>query len=840
MVKHRTCSDDGGLKRVVGYYEGWSTRRPCNTFWPERIPRGVYSHINFAFATIDPQTFEVRPADGRDVELYTRLTALKKTDPGLSVYIALGGWTFNDPGPTATTFSDLARSDDNQRKFFKSLVTFMAMYDFDGVDLDWEYPEAPDRSGRGEDFENFPKFMANLRSELKRTGGRDGVSITLPASYWYLQHFDIVELQKSVDFFNIMSYDLHGTWDQGNRWTGEYLNPHTNLTEIDAALDLLWRNDIDPGMVVLGLAFYARAYTVVDRNCMEPGCLFASGTRKGKCSHEVGILLNSEIDEIVADKDLKPKLYEKEAVKVVHWDDQWLSYDDGETLVLKAKYARSMCLSGVMVWAISHDTAEAKYSLALAAATDRRVDKLPMLDGPENIVKIPHPQCMWTNCGEPCPANYQLARRVDHHSRKDEWMLDGSGCNGVGVHRLCCPASSEQPMCGWYDLEDRGGECSPGCMKTQPQWFEVGSNNEYCDTGYQSACCSAYDYHPQTLPSMQLYANCDWAEAPHCDLGKCGIEKLAYMTLVKSSTGSGGAVCLLNEHDERTERRYCCDEQNDKRRWSNCAWHDNLGAAGQGARCWSGCPKDQVRVAMDAFGGHCNGAGSRSYCCDAVNYDVETKYSDEIQGYRDAMTTWVKQPTCPNSRRSAKRDGNPVWDLRHVETEPAIALRRDDSQLGGNLPVDKVLTLLIAILRTAWQSSMSEIDKARRKAWDDSIKQVSATLVTYALMSFLTDSTRYPSFQQEGAEATAEMILCEPHVYEALIKRSSKGGVICDAELCSIDNLCNDDFDEDSPYSSNQRGIGGVTQRHLLMQPDFLVSFPSLQLQSAPSLTQYV
>jgi chitinase len=59
----------------------------------------------------------------------------------------------------------------------------MATYDFDGVDLDWEYPEAPDRSGRGIDYANFPKMIANLKQALRSSGGRDGLSITIPASY---------------------------------------------------------------------------------------------------------------------------------------------------------------------------------------------------------------------------------------------------------------------------------------------------------------------------------------------------------------------------------------------------------------------------------------------------------------------------------------------------------------------------------------------------------------------------------------------------------------------------------------------------------------------------------
>jgi GH18 family chitinase len=57
----------------------------------------------------------------------------------------------------------------------------MATYGFDGVDLDWEYPQAPDRSGRDEDYKNFPELLKNMKKGLKDSG-RDEISITIPAS----------------------------------------------------------------------------------------------------------------------------------------------------------------------------------------------------------------------------------------------------------------------------------------------------------------------------------------------------------------------------------------------------------------------------------------------------------------------------------------------------------------------------------------------------------------------------------------------------------------------------------------------------------------------------------
>jgi chitinase len=105
---------------------------------PEAIAIGAYTHLNFAFAFIDPTTFKVAPMAENQIALYKRVTTLKKSNPGMEVWISVGGWSMNDPDqPTATTFSDLASSTTNQDLFFRSLISFMETYGFDGIDIDW-------------------------------------------------------------------------------------------------------------------------------------------------------------------------------------------------------------------------------------------------------------------------------------------------------------------------------------------------------------------------------------------------------------------------------------------------------------------------------------------------------------------------------------------------------------------------------------------------------------------------------------------------------------------------------------------------------------------------------
>lgn len=84
------CSRSVGPSRIVGYYEGWAVDRPCHSFEPEHIPQGVYTHLNYAYATVDPVTFEVRPGSIRDPALMRRLIRLRKAQPDLKVFVAIG------------------------------------------------------------------------------------------------------------------------------------------------------------------------------------------------------------------------------------------------------------------------------------------------------------------------------------------------------------------------------------------------------------------------------------------------------------------------------------------------------------------------------------------------------------------------------------------------------------------------------------------------------------------------------------------------------------------------------------------------------------------------------
>ncbi|CAG8390691.1 unnamed protein product [Penicillium salamii] len=704
------------LQRVVGYYETWSTRRRCKQFWPEKIPLGIYTHINMAFAVIDPETFTVRPSLTADLELYKRVSRLKKDDSDLKVFIAISGWSYNDPGPTSTTFSDLAASKSNQDKFFDSLTKFIA-------------------NGRPEDFANFSKFLKNLKARLKRTSGRDGLSITLPTSFY------------------------------------EILNAHTNLTEIQNSLDLLWRNNIPPNQVVLGLAFYGRAYTVADTTCTKPGCLFASEAEPGDCSHEVGILMNSEIDEIIVNKKPKVIFDKKAAVKMITWDEnQWVSFDDADTFQLKADFARSQCLGGLMAWAISHNQENRTYSRAPETAAQRKFKALPDQIKTDNTVKIKHDQCKWTNCGDLCPAGWVLLRQA--------------------------------PKCGWYNFNN--SDCEGKCPD---RIFELGGTNAGYSTvnsNYQAACCTS------GKKSTTLYEKCEWGASFKYDSYKYPAAKSD--VLLKSCNGNRGSAYTGDwKSNKNEERKLCCDTSDENMTFDDCKWENDYsstsytvvpekGSESESGYCFSSCPGNKVRVAMESLNTCARKTGSRAKCC-SPNYTTTKNVVDPMchsgYGYNDGD---IFDPVDKRAFTEVTLIGNAS---QHIDAPTSLIKRQQQTYFTSN----SAMIIAVDIIYAFRGTSMTAKALKQVEVWNKVVNAQFTHLVTSELIPFLKNVLR--EFYTAVAEDLAGRIIYNLGNWNRMVGGASSNDE--DAALkCDISSLDNWDpeyaIDPDT-YGTNSNGV---------------------------------
>lgn len=223
-------------------------------------------------------------------------------------------------------------------------------YGFSGVDLDWEYPGAPDRGGNKlEDTKNFAMLLREMRDNYKT---EFGISLTLAPDYWYLRWFDAKGMQSSVDFFGFMAYDLHGSWDSDTKTLGRLVRGQADIREIKNDTIPLWFDGLDPLKINFGLALYGRGYTLADSKCGDLLCSFKGPSKPGPCTGQEGVRSRQEIQQLIRERRLKPKHLADSMMKQITWDDQWIGYDDEETFAEKTKWADSQCFGGTMVWSI--------------------------------------------------------------------------------------------------------------------------------------------------------------------------------------------------------------------------------------------------------------------------------------------------------------------------------------------------------------------------------------------------------------------------------------------------------------------------------------------------------
>ncbi|KAH7303662.1 glycoside hydrolase superfamily [Stachybotrys elegans] len=603
------------LSRVIGYYEAWNSNSPCRRTQPSDLPLDALTHVNYAFTFLDPNTYQMTPMDAStDAGLFIETTNLKGLKPGLQVWASLaGGWTFSDNGTvTQPLLGEIARDATKRQTFANNMLSFLDTYAFDGLDIDWEYPGAPDRGGQSDDVENFVYLMRTLRETFNRSPRKLGLSFTIPASFWYLRWFDVPGLLRYADFTNIMSYDIHGTWDRDNA-QGNIIRPHTNLTEIQIATELLWRVGVPPNRVSLGFGFYGRSFTLSDPSCSEPGrCRFSDGGAPGSCTGTSGYLAYYEIQDIISKNPGIVIHHDQEAaIKYMTWDEnQWISFDDAETLKQKVDWANNIGFSGSLIWASDLDDNSMSAHKALTGKDIKSNGALAQQSSALFNTQIlnreygTHCQiaagCLDISSGLPvCPSGAVMVG------------YDRGDCRGNEALPICCSAAVAPKSCTW-----RGGglDCNGQCHKGEVNLFSSRkgggprseSGERKCNRGRKMFCCVDEDFSRDT-------ESCYWAGCGRsCANGETEVAHL-----------SPNAGCHDDDHGERL----CCSTNPPA--LEDCHW------VGQGDCADNTCAAHEVTVRTNAIGDGWRGCGwgrRKSLCCtpnsDNIEFICETQYCD--------------------------------------------------------------------------------------------------------------------------------------------------------------------------------------------------------------------
>lgn len=84
---------------------------------------------------------------------YAKFTGLKTYNKDLKTMLAIGGWN-----EASSRFSPMVASADRRKQLVKNSIKFLRQNNFDGLDLDWEYP-AFREGGKPRDKENYAKLV---------------------------------------------------------------------------------------------------------------------------------------------------------------------------------------------------------------------------------------------------------------------------------------------------------------------------------------------------------------------------------------------------------------------------------------------------------------------------------------------------------------------------------------------------------------------------------------------------------------------------------------------------------------------------------------------------------
>ncbi|WP_405710623.1 chitinase C-terminal domain-containing protein [Streptomyces sp. NBC_00046] len=315
-------------RRVIGYFTNWRTGKNGKpAYLVPDIPWGKVTHLNYAFAHVDGTNKLSVGADGPDnastgmtwpgvagAEMdpdlpykghFNLLNKFKKKHPNVKTMVSVGGWAetggyFDDSGGRVDSggFYSMATNADgsvNQAgidTFADSAVAFVKKYSFNGVDIDYEYPTTMKDAGNPLDWtlsnarraglvKGYAALMKTLREKLDRASAADGthylLSVAAPSSGYLLRGMETFQVQKYLDYVNIMSYDLHGAWN-------EYVGPNAALFDDGKDAELAqagvystsqyggtgylntdwayhyFRGSMPSGRINIGLPYYTRGF----------------------------------------------------------------------------------------------------------------------------------------------------------------------------------------------------------------------------------------------------------------------------------------------------------------------------------------------------------------------------------------------------------------------------------------------------------------------------------------------------------------------------------------------------------------------------------------------------
>ncbi|XP_060080741.1 chitinase-3-like protein 1 [Ylistrum balloti] len=344
-TKNCKATESSDLKRVC-YYSNWAKYRPApSTFSPEIINASLCTHIIYAYAELKDNDIHMYEDDQGTLQM---LRDMRNINPDLKILLSVGGYAQG-----TEEFIKTVSSEENIAEFAFNAMLHLNMHHFDGLDLDWEFPGDQGISHK----DHFTALVKSLMKAFEVESDAYNVErLLLSASVSAYapvvdRSYDVAEISKYLDMINLMAYDMQQNTHNVARFnsplyglpsdTGNdvYRNQHYAIQH--------WLNKGAPGSkLVVGLATFGRTFTLADQYMYRVGDPVTGPGLPGQYTQKYGFLAFYEICMY----GWNWMMNTEQSVPFA-WDgNQWVGYDDVESMTIKANYIVNSGLAGAMFW----------------------------------------------------------------------------------------------------------------------------------------------------------------------------------------------------------------------------------------------------------------------------------------------------------------------------------------------------------------------------------------------------------------------------------------------------------------------------------------------------------
>lgn len=276
--------------------------------------------------------------------LYEQFQKLKRKNPQLKTLLSLGGASAG-----VDKFRKLCSSDDDRKKFIKNTIDILRKHNFDGLDLDWEFPEGKDKQG-------FTTLVKDFRIEFQNeafVSDKPRLLLTAAVAVWkpkVVDGYEVDKISQYLDFINLMAYDYHGSWNK-NTGHNSPLYARTGqqgdelLLNVDSTVQAWMDLGAPADKLVLGLATYGRTFTLKSKKMNAMNAPATEAGKSGPYTAAAGFLAYYEVCQLIKDGWTK-EWNDEQQVPYAFKDDQWVGYDDPKSIQLKCEYAAKKKLAG--------------------------------------------------------------------------------------------------------------------------------------------------------------------------------------------------------------------------------------------------------------------------------------------------------------------------------------------------------------------------------------------------------------------------------------------------------------------------------------------------------------